>query len=255
MAREVAQAVYEEVRPAAVILFGSRARGDHRADSDIDLLVITPDDADAKSWFINASAAAYRKLDEHGGLRIGVDVVQLSASRFAYCRRAKNHVAGQALRDGVIVSEEGFDLAAGNGQPSNWPDIEQRFIAATRNIVSMINLIETNSPQEDIGFHAQQTVENALKAWISALDDEYTNIHDISILAAIVRRHPAEIDQPAGEALWWLTKYAVTYRYEGARVEMEDQHALLAAVTELVYEISDRIRALTGDTPPEWTRR
>ena len=41
----VARAVYDAVRPDSVILFGSRARGDYRPDSDIDLLVISDDHA------------------------------------------------------------------------------------------------------------------------------------------------------------------------------------------------------------------
>lgn len=32
------------VRPEAIVLFGSRARGDHRPDSDWDVLVLLPDD-------------------------------------------------------------------------------------------------------------------------------------------------------------------------------------------------------------------
>jgi HEPN domain-containing protein/predicted nucleotidyltransferase len=248
----VAQYVYDSVHPLAVILFGSRSRGDYREDSDVDLLVIISDDADGRSSFLDASAAAFKKLNELYDLRVGMDVVHLTKSGFTYGRRAKNHVAGQALRDGVIVSQESFDPVGHDEEPTNWPDIEQRFIAATRNIRSLTVLIEGGGPQEDIGFHAQQAVENALKAWISALDDEYRNIHDLGDLAAIIRRRPEENDTPAGESLLWLTTYAVTYRYEGARVAMDDHHGLLARVTELVNAISDRIRALTGDTPPEW---
>jgi predicted nucleotidyltransferase/HEPN domain-containing protein len=251
-ARAVAQAVYDAIQPLAVILFGSRARGDYRDDSDVDLLVITDDEADDRATYAAARAVAHRKLDELYDLRVGVDVLDFTKSRFAYCCRARNHVAGQALRDGVIVSQESFDPVGRDEEPTNWPDIEQRFIAATRNIITLTNLIETNSPQEDIGFHAQQAVENALKAWVSALDDEYRNIHDLGDLAAIIRRRPEENDTPAGESLLWLTTYAVTYRYEGARVAMDDHHGLLARVTELVNAISNRIRALTGASPPEW---
>jgi predicted nucleotidyltransferase len=38
--------VVELYRPERVYLFGSRARGDHRDDSDFDLLAVLPDDAD-----------------------------------------------------------------------------------------------------------------------------------------------------------------------------------------------------------------
>ena len=256
-ARAVAQAVYDAIRPLAVILFGSRARGDYRDDSDVDLLVIIDDDADDRAIYAAARVAAHRKLDELYDLRVGVDVLDFTKSRFAYCRRARNHVAGQALRDGVIVSEAGLNPgdfpADSDGEPAGWPDIRQRFTAATRNIVSMTNLITTNSPLEDIGFHAQQAVENALKGWISALDDEYRNIHDLGGLAAIVRKHPAENNTPAGESLDWLTKYAVDYRYEGARVNLDDPPGLLEAVSALVDAVADRIKTLTGIEPPRWT--
>ena len=256
-ARAVAQAVYDAIRPLAVILFGSRARGDHRDDSDVDLLVIIDDDADDRATYAAARAAAHRKLDELYDLRVGLDVVDFTKSRFAYCRRARNHVAGQALRNGVIVSEAGLNPgdfpADSNGEPTNWPDIRQRSIAATRNIVSMTALITTNSPLEDVGFHARQAVENALKGWISALDDEYRNIHDLGELAAIVRKHLAENDTPAGESLDWLTRYAVDYRYEGARVNLDDPPGLLEAVSALVDAVADRIKTLTGIEPPRWS--
>ncbi|MCJ2106591.1 nucleotidyltransferase domain-containing protein [Methylobacterium sp. E-041] len=37
-------AIRTRMRPRAIWLFGSRARGDHRADSDWDLVVAVPDD-------------------------------------------------------------------------------------------------------------------------------------------------------------------------------------------------------------------
>src|SRR6266478_7375139 len=37
---EIVRRVVEAVAPEKIVLFGSRARGDHRPDSDIDLLVI-----------------------------------------------------------------------------------------------------------------------------------------------------------------------------------------------------------------------
>lgn len=39
----VVRRVVEEVRPLRVILFGSRAKGTARPDSDVDLLVVMPD--------------------------------------------------------------------------------------------------------------------------------------------------------------------------------------------------------------------
>ena len=87
---------------------------------------------------------------------------------------------------------------------------------------------------------------NALKGWISALDADYRNTHDLAKLAAIVRWHPDEIHTPAGEKLAWLTGYAVGYRYSDAQVTIEDRDALPSEVTETVEAIIARIRALNA---------
>ena len=40
MLQSMVSIIVEEVRPEQIILFGSRARGDWRADSDVDLMII-----------------------------------------------------------------------------------------------------------------------------------------------------------------------------------------------------------------------
>ncbi len=238
----VARAVGDVAHPDTVILFGSRARGDFTPDSDIDLLIITGHRHKSRDEYQRNSAAAHSKAREVYGHSVGVDLVHLTEEEFHYCRRARNHVAGQAVRDGFDVNGE--KVTYDNPDPTNWPDIRQRIINAERELRALEILVEGNADQETIGFHAQQAIENALKGWISALDDEYRNTHDLADLAAIVRRHPGETDTPARERMAWLTAYAVRYRYEGARVEMEDQFELFFAVTETVEAIIARIREL-----------
>ena len=246
-ARAVAKAVYDALRPRSVILFGSRARGDFRRDSDVDLLIITDADRMDKDEYMLACDAAHAKSAEVYGARskFGVDVLNMSAEKFRHCRRAKNHVAGQAARDGVDMNGE--PVPPDDQEPDNMPDIRQRIAAAKRNLNDMKLMVGNGrSSQEAIGFLAQQSVENALKGWISALDDEYRNIHDIAKLAAIVRKHPEENDFDVGEQLFWLTKYAVKYRCEGATVRMDDRRGLLRIVSETTSAIIARIGELTG---------
>ncbi|MXX38897.1 MAG: HEPN domain-containing protein [Gemmatimonadetes bacterium] len=240
----VARAVGEVVHPAQVILFGSRARGDFTPDSDIDLLIIIGSGAVDQQTYQRTSAAAHRKVEELYGGSIDVDLVRMSEGAFHDGRRARNHVAGQAVRDGLDA--KGDKVTYDNPQPTNWPDIQQRIANTERELGVLKILVEANAAQEAIGFHAQQALENALKGWISALDADYRNTHDLMKLVAIVRQHPAENDTAAGEQLAWLTDYAVRYRYAGAEVVMDDRFALLEAVAETVTEIIARIRALVA---------
>ena len=246
---DVARAVGEAVRPDKVILFGSRARGDYNPHSDIDLLIITDADSTDRQRYQDTSVAAHRKAEELYGDLIGVDLVHLGEKAFNDGRRARNHVAGQAVRDGIDGNGDKVDYD--NPEPSNWPDIRQRIANAGRCLKDLEVLAEDpRSSQEAIGFHAQQAMENALKGWISALDADYGNTHDLATLAAIVRQHPNEDHTPAGEKLAWLTRYAVRYRYADAQVVIEDRDALLSAVTETVETIIARVLALNA-TPTE----
>ena len=249
-ARAVAKAVYDALRPRSVILFGSRARGDFRRDSDVDLLIITDADRMDKDEYTLARDAAHAKSAEVYGARsrFGVDVLNMSAEKFRHCRRAKNHVAGQAARDGVDMNGE--PVPPDDQEPDNMPDIRQRIANVKRELRTLDILVNADSDQEPIGFHAQQAVENALKGWISALNDEYGNTHDLSDLAATIHRHPEEEDSDAGERLFWLTQYAVKYRYEGAVVQMDDRRELLHIVSETTLAIIERIGELTGTK--EW---
>ena len=245
----VARAVGEAVRPDRVILFGSRARGDYRTNSDIDLLIITDSDSTDRREYQDTSVEAHRKVEEVYGVSIGVDLVRLSERAFHEGRRARNHVAGQAVRDGFDGNGDKVDYD--NPEPSNWPDIRQRIANAERELGVLKVLVKAKSAQEAIGFHAQQAIENALKGWISALDADYRNTHDLAKLGAIVRQHPDEIHTPAGEKLAWLTRYAVRYRYSDAEVVIEYRDALLSAVKETVEAIIARIRALNATAAEE----
>ncbi len=254
----VARAVYDAVRPDSVILFGSRARGDHRADSDIDLLVISDDHAsrDARMKARKAASDAARQIY---GDYFGADLVWMPRDKYQECRGGINHVAAQAARDGVDMNGEKEDYEHDPERSFDWADVRQWVINADRNLSDMDTLIAGSGSQEAIGFHAQQALENILKGWISAFGAEYGNTHELEELLSIIRNNPDENDTPAGEELAWLTEYAVEYRYEGARLVMDDPIEVYFGIDRVVSAVEERIKALTGVeelpryTPP--TRR
>lgn len=240
----VACAVYDAVRPEKVILFGSRARGDHRPDSDIDLLIISDDLS--KSGYTKAQSAAREAVRRIYGDYFGADLVRMPLEKYMECRNGINHLAAQAARDGVDMNGEKQEYQRDLIVPFDWPDIRQRVINADRELISMNILITGHCSQEAIGFHGQQALENILKGWISALGVEYPNTHDLAKLTAIAKQTPGECDIPVGEGLEWLTLYTTKYLYEGARIVMDDPIEVYHSIARVVSAVEERIKALTG---------
>ena len=118
-------------------------------------------------------------------------------SKYNQCCGGINHVAAQAARDGVNMNGEKQEYEP-DPESFDWGDIDQRVINTDRELITLEGLIEGNLPQEAIGFHAQQAIENMLKAWISAVGLEYKNTHDLEELLGIIRSAPDELTTPAG---------------------------------------------------------
>ena len=274
-ALEVARAVQSEMTEDTVILFGSRARGDHRPNSDVDLLIIS--DAGA----VVATGRATRAAREHfrdNPPRLRVDVVTMSLERFNYCRRAKNHVAAQAIRDGVVMSDENLNLSSpgADGYPDSWPDVKERLQAVYRHMgVFGREIDHPDGIQEMYGFHAQQAVENAIKAWLSAAGLEYRAVHDLREVADQILADPTEagtlaaaqlrllIDYTsfpnagrAGSPDNWLTLYAVSYRYSGTAFRMDDidRDRFRAEINLAVGTFINRAYELTGTNETDVTQ-
>ncbi len=159
----VARAVYDAVRPEKVILFGSRARGDYRADSDIDLLIIS--DGKSKGRYMKAQNAASEAAQRIYGDYFGADLVWMPREKYMECRGGINHLAAQAARDGVDMNGEKEEYEPDPESTFDWADVRQRVINANRELISMDVQISGSGPQEGIGFHAQQALENVLKGW------------------------------------------------------------------------------------------
>jgi len=85
------------MRPEEVWLFGSRARGDHVADSDWDLLVVLPD-CTPSPWSLVGDAHVAK-----GGTGIGADIVPTTRSAFLECRDLVGTASFIATREGRRV--------------------------------------------------------------------------------------------------------------------------------------------------------
>ncbi|MEB3173404.1 MAG: nucleotidyltransferase domain-containing protein [Cyanobacteriota bacterium] len=87
-----------EVR--AVVAFGSRARGDGRPDSDLDLAVIS---AEAKLEPASKLAAWSRHKKAIGLVGVGVDLIVNGWKDAAYLAQSRWHVMGDVAREGQVL--------------------------------------------------------------------------------------------------------------------------------------------------------
>jgi predicted nucleotidyltransferase len=93
-------------RPGRVLLFGSRARGDARPDSDLDLLVVMPQATltpQERQQALRSLRAALRPLP----LSVGVDLVVVGEEDAQRLARSRWHVVARALREGKELDVAG----------------------------------------------------------------------------------------------------------------------------------------------------
>lgn len=86
--------IVESLRPEQVWLFGSRARGASRPESDWDLLVVLPDSATEEDLDLMHAWLAVRDL------RIPADVVPVRKSEFEQARHQVGTLARTVVTEG-----------------------------------------------------------------------------------------------------------------------------------------------------------
>ncbi len=96
---EIVRRLVEAVDPDRIVLFGSRARGDSRPDSDLDLLIVK-DSAEPRHRRV---VPAYRALR---GLGIPKDIVWYTPQELADWAGVVNHLVRRALNEGRVLYEK-----------------------------------------------------------------------------------------------------------------------------------------------------
>lgn len=98
LARVVA-AIVTSVRPASVILFGSRARGDFQASSDFDLAILAVDGVARR----RVAMRAYESLAAVADRSVAVDIVVLTPSIMEAERDLIGSIPRAVSREGVFL--------------------------------------------------------------------------------------------------------------------------------------------------------
>ena len=100
LVRDMVNAVVDCCTPERVVLFGSRARGDAKPDSDVDLLVIEREPFAEGRSRVAELARIRRALRSFPASK---DVLLFSLADVERWRESPNHVLARGLREGTIL--------------------------------------------------------------------------------------------------------------------------------------------------------
>lgn len=223
---QITRLIVREFDPVKVILFGSRARGDARPDSDVDLLVVLDEGADK-----HAGAVALQRCV--AGFHAPKDIIVTTPGEI----RRRGHIAGTvlrpALREGVTLYRR--STVAGNREEAlRWLKLAKSDLALARVVLANDDL-----PPYHACYHAQQAAEKALKAGLTLMDIDPPRTHSLDSLRDTF---PGGWDvQEAFPELAELTDWNAQGRYPGdwpeaTAVEAGRMVALAEAVLASVVE-------------------
>ena len=98
--RQMVEVIVREISPEAIVLFGSRARGNAHTDSDVDLLVIEKEPFSLQRSRRKGVARLQMALRE---LPLSKDILLYSRDEFEHWRNSLNHLVGRASREGRVL--------------------------------------------------------------------------------------------------------------------------------------------------------
>ncbi len=96
----IAQEIHSEIPEAQVRLFGSRARGTARPDSDVDLVITVPDACLHRHNRIQVLGALWRRLSSH---RLPLDLLLYSQGEVQERANYRGAVTTQAYQEGTLL--------------------------------------------------------------------------------------------------------------------------------------------------------
>ena len=98
MTAQIVSRIRRRVNPRRIILFGSRARGEERLNSDYDVLVIV----DSKKPRYKRSAPIYAELAD---LPVEVDAIVYTPDEIAEWQDVSESLVSTALKHGIVLYE------------------------------------------------------------------------------------------------------------------------------------------------------
>ena len=175
--------------PEKIILFGSAARGEADEHSDLDIIIVKNTDerffqrlADVTAYLprdMSIDVLVYTPQELQGMVEGGNPFIEsaLSDAKVLY---EKN--SGDGLRELIDSSKE----SAGKGRYTVKKPLEtaRRWLAQAEHSLNVSRLLLENGMEADACFHAEQTAQLALKAFLYGTARRYVTMHSVRELAS-----------------------------------------------------------------------
>lgn len=232
--RQIADAVGRALDARCVVLYGSRARGDHRPDSDVDLAIVAAEsDLTAQQRFDLRESARAAALSATPSHIKHIDVIVWTEAEYRTKKRSINHVAGRAWREGLVLYGA-HETLPGEEIVSELDNARELMRMARGQIRALFAMAYDDETfiENIFGFHAQRGAELAFKAWITLLGQRYERTHNVADLLSILASNGVAEAQPYAH-LATLTPYAVKYVYEEIENPTMDRHYVANEVNAL----------------------
>jgi HEPN domain-containing protein/predicted nucleotidyltransferase len=237
---DIVAAVRAHLSPTRIILFGSRARGDAREDSDYDILVETDRPVTAADSWSAVQAA-------RGARRVSIDLHVRARGELERRAPDPGWIDGVIVEEGVLLYREP-GVVAGGGQPQRvretppeeWESIAEWLRFAERDMrVAELSMAQPEPLWEIIAFHAKQAAEKTLKVALVQRGRRPPRTHELTELLAELRHTDATLIDLQADCER-LERYAVGGRYPGAVAIPTDEEgrALVAAARRIIAAVA-----------------
>jgi predicted nucleotidyltransferase/HEPN domain-containing protein len=205
----IVQRLAQAYQPERIYLFGSRARGDFRPDSDYDLLMIVPDDAPPERRNDRLASESLR------GIGVATSVLIHCSSYFEARRYLRASLPGIVLREGKLLYGTDVCSTVLDGRMAKLEDTKEWLRKAENDLRGADRLVGASPPLLGLTlFHCQQAVEKALKAFLAWHDVPFRKTHEIEELGQACLALDATLTDLIARA-GSLTDYAWKFRYPG----------------------------------------